>query len=82
MVHHVIGGVVEFARHRRRHRPHLQAAAKLDASIDLHQVYAVQPGQEVKMPKGATILTIRDGLQANLFLHTDDLADRAVFDLA
>jgi len=52
------------------------------SSIDFDHLHAVQPGQEVKMPKGATVLTIRHGLQANLFLHTDDLADRAVFDLA
>ena len=79
MVHHVVGGVIESARDRRSNRPYLRATAKLNPCSDLDHLHPVQPGEEIVMPKGAAILAIRDCLQADLFLHTDSLADVAVF---
>jgi hypothetical protein len=81
MVYHVVGAVGESARDRRRNRTHLRTTTKLNPCSDLDHLHTVQPGEEIVMPKGATILAIRDRLQADLFLHTDDLADGAVFNL-
>ena len=81
MIHHVVGGVIESTRDRRRHRSHLRATTKLNPCSDLDHLHPVQPGEEIEMPEGTAILAIRDRLQADLFLHTDDLADVVVFAL-
>jgi hypothetical protein len=81
VIHHMVGGVIDFAGHRRAYRPDLLVAAKLDPRLDLHHLDTVQPGQEIEMPKGAAILAIGRRFQANRLLHADDILDTTVLDV-
>src|SRR5262249_57146332 len=49
-----------------------------DALLD---AYAFDLSQKVCVPNGAAIFAIRDGLQADLFLHLGHIANTAVFEL-
>jgi hypothetical protein len=81
VVYHVVGGVIESAGDGRAYRFDLLSTAKLNPGLDLDHPDPVQPGQEIEMPKGTAILAIRCRLQADVFLHPDDLLDATVFDV-
>ncbi len=62
MTYHVMVGVIEFTGHRRGHGFELRRAAELNWRLNLDHVHAIQSGQEIVMPKGTAVLTVRRGL--------------------
>ena len=66
------------AERRRRELDVALLVVKRDLDLLVRGIDAVKLVDEVHVPGGATELAVGRGLQANLFLHADRVADRVV----
>src|SRR5579871_272960 len=79
--HRVIGTPAELAVDTQQDRPRLRAL-KLELALTMIGFDAAEPEQEIGLPGGAAILSVRDGMQADLFLSADQCDDLLILDRA
>ncbi len=78
--HRMIVGKIQLAGDCREDRAQLDAG-ELHALVAFVQVEAGQHPHEIVVPEGPPCLAVGDGLEADVFLHPDDVRNRRVLDL-